>query len=104
MSYEELEQGYINKEYHPADLKEALRDELNRVLDKVRADFDNAEMQALKEAAYPTVKQDAGPKLTKEEQWIRDEFLKNNEYPTFKEIRAQLNVSKGKAKQFLKNV
>lgn len=55
-SYEELEAAFENKQVHPGDLKKCVADELNRILEPIRVQFELDEAKALLELAYPVVK------------------------------------------------
>jgi tyrosyl-tRNA synthetase len=74
-TYEKLEEIFKNKELHPGDLKKAVAEALNSVLDPIREAFDNPEMQALVEAAYPTGKGAAKPKKEKKKHNKRPEGM-----------------------------
>ena len=53
-SYSELEEMYSKKEVHPADLKKGMADELNKLLDPIRAAFEKDEkIQFIAKQAYP---------------------------------------------------
>lgn len=102
-TYQELEDSFGRGEIAPVNLKLALSHYLNRVLDRVRAEFDNPEMQELREKAYPPEKKEA-VEMSTEAKWIFDFFKEHGEYPDFKVIRKELSISKNKAKQHLRKV
>ncbi|ORZ37211.1 tyrosyl-tRNA synthetase [Catenaria anguillulae PL171] len=70
---EALEEAFKNKEVHPGDLKKAVAKALNDVLEPIRQAFDNDEMRALTEQAYPTGKAAAKPKKEKKKHNKRPE-------------------------------
>ncbi|EDV24993.1 uncharacterized protein TRIADDRAFT_56472 [Trichoplax adhaerens] len=58
-NYEDLEAAFAKNELYPADLKQAVADALNQLLDPIRQELDNPEFTKLKHLAYPeTVKLD----------------------------------------------
>ncbi|KAI9151084.1 Tyrosine--tRNA ligase cytoplasmic [Blastocladiella emersonii ATCC 22665] len=65
-TFADLEDAFRTKAVHPGDLKKAVAEALNAVLAPIRAAFDNDEMRALTEAAYPTAKPAAASPKKKE--------------------------------------
>jgi tyrosyl-tRNA synthetase len=53
-NYVELEKAYASKEIHPADLKKAMAEELNKLLNPIRKAFEsNEKIQFITKLAYP---------------------------------------------------
>jgi len=51
--YRELEESFKNKKVHPADLKQAIAKEINKILDPIRDSYEkNKEMQEVVKKAY----------------------------------------------------
>lgn len=55
-TFQDLEDAFGRKELHPLDLKNAVGKSLNQLLDPIRKKFETAELQKLKQLAYPAVK------------------------------------------------
>lgn len=53
-NYEDLEKAFAAEELHPGDLKAAVENYINRLLDPIRKAFDTEAHRALTERAYPT--------------------------------------------------
>lgn len=51
--YEELHEAFAAEQVHPADLKGAVENYLNQLLAPIRKKFDNPDLKALTEKAYP---------------------------------------------------
>ena len=51
-NYWDLEKAFANKEIHPADLKQGVAKEVNKLLDPIRQEADNSEIQDLIKRAY----------------------------------------------------
>lgn len=59
LTYEELEKCFAADQLHPGDLKASVETYINRLLDPIRAIFDNDVHRTLTENAYPTKKETA---------------------------------------------
>ncbi|KNE63391.1 tyrosine-tRNA ligase [Allomyces macrogynus ATCC 38327] len=66
-SFEDLEKAFAEKKVHPGDLKKAVAEALNVLLEPIRAAFNTPELQELTETAYPTGKKPAGAASKKKE-------------------------------------
>lgn len=53
-NYEDLEAAFVNKEVHPADLKLAVEEGINRLIDPIRKHFEDPKLKELVQKAYPT--------------------------------------------------
>ncbi|CAC5414274.1 YARS [Mytilus coruscus] len=54
--YQELEDAFAKEEVHPGDLKVAVENYLNQLLDPIRKEFDTPELKKLTSQAYPVEK------------------------------------------------
>jgi tyrosyl-tRNA synthetase len=54
LKYEDLEKAFAAEEVHPGDLKAAVENYINRLLDPIRKSFDTPFHKELTEKAYPT--------------------------------------------------
>ncbi|KAF9275493.1 hypothetical protein BGZ68_010759 [Mortierella alpina] len=64
-TYEDLENDFRDKKVHPGDLKKAVTEAINVLLAPIRKWFDNDELRALTEAAYPSPKPEVKAKPVK---------------------------------------
>ncbi|CAH1991863.1 unnamed protein product [Acanthoscelides obtectus] len=55
-TYEQLEKAYSVEEVHPGDLKQAVENYINRLLEPIRKTFEKPELKKLAERAYPSGK------------------------------------------------
>ncbi|KAI8865786.1 tyrosine tRNA ligase [Ramicandelaber brevisporus] len=70
-----LERDFAERRVHPGDLKNAVADAINILLAPLRAEFEDAESQALIEAAYPTGKAAAKPKEKSKKEHLTPEQI-----------------------------
>ncbi|KNE64577.1 tyrosine-tRNA ligase [Allomyces macrogynus ATCC 38327] len=75
-SFEDLETAFAEKKVHPGDLKKAVAEALNVLLDPIREAFNTPELQELTETAYPTGKKPATSGASK-----KKEKKKHNKRP-----------------------
>lgn len=52
-NYEQLEQNFASQELHPADLKTAVENYINRLLEPIRKIFEDRDLKTLVAKAYP---------------------------------------------------
>uniref|UniRef100_A0A1X7TEN5 Uncharacterized protein n=1 Tax=Amphimedon queenslandica TaxID=400682 RepID=A0A1X7TEN5_AMPQE len=63
MDYKELEEAYAKEEVYPLDLKNAVAEELNKLLDPIRAKFNSdPSLKKLRDMAYPGGEKSEGKK------------------------------------------
>ena len=74
--YEKLENDFATKAVHPGDLKKAVEEAINTLLDPIRKDFENdEEFKAVEKAAYPPPMDPAA--AAKEAKKAKNEAKKN---------------------------
>jgi len=104
-TFQELEDAFAKEEISCADLKRTTAKYFNRVMDKIRKDFEAPERANLRGLAYPEEKkkeEKGKPKVVEKsalkplEKFVYDFFKKNGDYPPKKDVQAFVDPVTGK--------